>query len=328
MKLPTASIVIPTYNRKDELKNCLEKVGVQNYPAEKLEIVVVDGGSTDGTLAMLKRLKEKYPFPLKVIHQRKKGPANARNLGVARSSGEVIIFLDSDCEPCDKKWAAVLTGEAWKKRSVVGGRIVVPDDTMVQRYIRALHGFGTPDLGTSPLRINANNFRSLPTTNMAFPRDFFMKVGRLDEGLVVGEDIEFCRRAVNFTSLHYVPSAVVLHLHQRTVKGLLCHSHRGMKAMTQSGKLDKTMTLKAIIRLTIIPAVIAYLLFALFIPNILFIIAVVLLVLIVRFVLNGSSWNSPCFSLIFIAHLMSESAGAWDGAIIHIIKNREKRSCQ
>jgi glycosyltransferase involved in cell wall biosynthesis len=91
-KLPTVSVVIPTYNSADTLGRALESVGIQHYPA--LEILVVDDGSTDGTRAVL------TPFVARgvryVCAEGRLGPAGARNLGIARASGEFVAFLDAD----------------------------------------------------------------------------------------------------------------------------------------------------------------------------------------------------------------------------------------
>ena len=87
VKKPTVSIVIPTYNSAQTLSSCLNSVQKQIY--HQLEVIVVDGFSSDETVALSKR------FGAKVI-QRKSNQAEARNLGVAHSTGEYVLFLDSD----------------------------------------------------------------------------------------------------------------------------------------------------------------------------------------------------------------------------------------
>ena len=92
------SIVIPTYNRRPILEKCLLALSQQALRDTKVagyEIVVVDDGSTDGTLDWL--AAHTAIFPKVVAYaQDHQGPAAARNLGVAKAKGDTIIFIDSD----------------------------------------------------------------------------------------------------------------------------------------------------------------------------------------------------------------------------------------
>lgn len=89
-----ASIIIPTYNRKNILKRVLNTLFTQTYPRNTYEIIIVDDGSTDGTERMVKGLSA--PCILRYFRQDKKGPAAARNYGLRQAKGEIIIFIDSD----------------------------------------------------------------------------------------------------------------------------------------------------------------------------------------------------------------------------------------
>jgi len=89
-----ASIIIPTYNRRDTLKRVLDSLFNQTYPKDAYEVVVIDDGSTDNTGAMVKKLNA--PCSFKYFWQEKNGPAAARNYGLSEAQGEVIIFIDSD----------------------------------------------------------------------------------------------------------------------------------------------------------------------------------------------------------------------------------------
>ncbi|MFA5148610.1 MAG: glycosyltransferase family A protein [Candidatus Omnitrophota bacterium] len=96
MSRPFLSIVIPTYNRKDLLKECLESLFDQTYPKEDYEIVVVDDGSTDGTEDLLRDMAAGHGN-LRYFRQENGGAYHACNTGIQRSSGEIIVFTDSDC---------------------------------------------------------------------------------------------------------------------------------------------------------------------------------------------------------------------------------------
>jgi glycosyltransferase involved in cell wall biosynthesis len=89
-----ASVIIPTYNRAERLRRCLEALSGQTQPASDFEVIVVVDGSTDGTREMLASLVT--PFALRVMHQPNSGQPAALNRGAAESKGWILIFLDDD----------------------------------------------------------------------------------------------------------------------------------------------------------------------------------------------------------------------------------------
>lgn len=90
------SVVIPSYNNKDLLKETLGHLFSQIYPKDKFEIIVIDDGSSDGTEEIVKKISEKSPCQLKYYRQENKGPGAARNHGVKKSKYDIIMFMDSD----------------------------------------------------------------------------------------------------------------------------------------------------------------------------------------------------------------------------------------
>ncbi len=89
-----ASIVIASYNRKELLTACLRCMDAQDYPADCFEVIVVDDGSTDGSVEMVQNWPARYS--LRCIAAGHQGPGPARNLGVMHATGEIIIFIDDD----------------------------------------------------------------------------------------------------------------------------------------------------------------------------------------------------------------------------------------
>jgi glycosyltransferase involved in cell wall biosynthesis len=126
---PFVSIVIPVFNEERYIAECLNSVGNLNYPAERLEVILVDNGSTDRTLEIARN----YPIRILVKEYVKVGAV--RNYGVSHARGEIIVFLDSDCvvEPA---WLE----EGVKKLSdetklVLGGQYLMRDNpSWLERY--------------------------------------------------------------------------------------------------------------------------------------------------------------------------------------------------
>jgi GT2 family glycosyltransferase len=91
--VPLVSIIIPTYNRKRELLRLLDSIKGLEYPASRLEIVVVDDHSPDGTV---EAVKENFPDVHTYWHDRERWVSAARNTGISNCSGDFMLFIDDD----------------------------------------------------------------------------------------------------------------------------------------------------------------------------------------------------------------------------------------
>lgn len=87
------SILVPVYNASQWLRQCLDSIVGQTY--DNLQVVLVDDGSTDDSLAICREYAERYPF-VEVYHQENKGVAAARNSLLDRVRGEYVLFVDAD----------------------------------------------------------------------------------------------------------------------------------------------------------------------------------------------------------------------------------------
>lgn len=96
-ELPTVTVVVPTYNRAGPLGDTLAHLSAQDYPAGLVEIVVVDNSSADHTEDVVAQAAAASPFPIRFCRKDNHGPAASRNYAIARSTGDVIAFTDSDC---------------------------------------------------------------------------------------------------------------------------------------------------------------------------------------------------------------------------------------
>src|SRR3990167_1885346 len=87
------SVIIPTYNEEKVVGECISSLDKQTY--SDFETIMVDDGSTDGTLDILKALRGKIDN-LKILKQKHKGPGAARNLGAKEARGDILVFVDAD----------------------------------------------------------------------------------------------------------------------------------------------------------------------------------------------------------------------------------------
>ena len=96
MAIPLVTAIIPAYNRASLIKRAISSV--QNQGISKIEIIVVDDGSTDKTVDVVKKCQADDPRIKLIAHETNKGEAGARNTGVQNANGTYIAFLDSDDE--------------------------------------------------------------------------------------------------------------------------------------------------------------------------------------------------------------------------------------
>ena len=119
------SAVIPSYNRKDTIKRCIDSILKQIYPI--FEIIIVDDGSDDGTLEIIHN-EFKSDKRIRIIRQNHKGAQAARNAGIREAKGEYIAFLDSDDEWLPDKLAMQVQELKKNPNAVICGDGIIQQD--------------------------------------------------------------------------------------------------------------------------------------------------------------------------------------------------------
>lgn len=179
------SIIIPVFNDHAGLMRCLDGLRQQSYPYSKIQVIVVDNGSTPPV-----RIGRTYPFAVEVLRCDTPGSYAARNAGVAAARGEVFVFLDADCVP-EYEWLCEGTNELVRggSRCIVGGNVqLFPHErrTGTGLYQR-LVGFQQKE------NIEVKKFSA--TANLFCYAEQFKDVGCFNEGLLSGGDREWAWRA-------------------------------------------------------------------------------------------------------------------------------------
>jgi len=216
----TASVVIPTRNRRATLAALLERVA-PHAAAAGAEVLVVDNGSTDGTPEVLHRLGA--DGRLRVVMESVPGVSRARNAGARAARGEVVAFVDDDALPSDGWLAALVAPFENPRVACAGGRVrlriagALPGwwDAALASYLAAY------DLGPEPADLGQRPWYLSPRgLNMAVRREALLAVGGFNPRLGrrahysrVGEESDLCLRLLaRGHEIRYVPDAVVEHL--------------------------------------------------------------------------------------------------------------------
>ena len=114
MRLPKVSIIIPTYNAQIKLPSCLTSVALQDYPKNKFETLIIDGGSTDNTLSIARL------FRSQVIKNPHGDAESGKSIGIQKAKGEIIVLLDSDNVIIKKDWLRKMTTPLTKDTNLFG----------------------------------------------------------------------------------------------------------------------------------------------------------------------------------------------------------------
>ncbi|WP_204104140.1 MULTISPECIES: glycosyltransferase family 2 protein [Spirulina sp. CCY15215] len=205
------SIVIPTYNRQPILAKCLRALESQdlrfNGIIEGYEIIVVDDGSTDGTLDWLQAEKTEFPHVI-TRSQNHQGPAAARNLGVEVSRGDIIIFIDSDLVVTEK----FLQSHA--DRLLQGEKEYNSDRIFTYGWVINTCNFTNPT--SEPYKITDFSAAYFATGNVAIAKKWLLEAGLFDTRfqLYGWEDLELGVRLKKLgLKLLKCPEAVGYHWH-------------------------------------------------------------------------------------------------------------------
>lgn len=204
------SVVIPTYNRKLILEKCLralEEQHLANGSVSGYEIVLVDDGSTDGTLEWLQENANQLPHVRSLV-QNHQGPAAARNLGVEQAIGDTIIFIDSDLVVTDNFLQAHADGLIYGQQSY--------DSDRVFTYGRVINTCNFDNPTAEPYKVTDFSAAYFATGNVAIARHWLDKAGLFDTRfqLYGWEDLELGVRLKQLgLKLIKCPTAVGYHWH-------------------------------------------------------------------------------------------------------------------
>lgn len=121
-KTPFVSVIIPTFNRKQRLLQCMESLRKQDYPRHKYEIIIVDDGSQEAVSGYLSLRKKNSSIIRQPFN---KGAAAARNMGLKQAKGRIVAFLDDDCQPLPNWLTTIIrTFDQYPDACAVGGSVL------------------------------------------------------------------------------------------------------------------------------------------------------------------------------------------------------------
>jgi len=127
--LPQISIIVLNWNGKKYIRKCLKSIFNSNYPKDKLEVIVVDNASIDGSDRIV---ENEFPSAILIKNSKNLGFCKANNIGIKRSTGDIIVLLNNDTF-VDKNWLIEIIKAMNKSNvGVVGCRLLYPNGKVIQ----------------------------------------------------------------------------------------------------------------------------------------------------------------------------------------------------
>jgi glycosyltransferase involved in cell wall biosynthesis len=248
--LPFVSIIIPCRNEDRFIGMCLNSILANNYPKDRLEVLVVDGMSEDGTRAIVKGYARRYAL-IRLLDNPKKITPAALNIGIANAKGEIIMRMDAhNVYPADYISGLVSWLEKTEADNVGGVWVTLPakETSMAQAIAIGLsHPFG---VGNAYFRIGASEPKWVDTVPFGcYRREVFDRIGMFDEDLARNQDDEFNHRLIKHGGRILLVPEVVSYYYARDslLKLWRMYYQYGYFKPLVARKIGKVMTVRQLV---------------------------------------------------------------------------------
>ena len=186
---PKVSVVLAVFNEGPFIEDCLKGLISQDYPSDKLEIIVADGGSSDATPEIIKKFQEKSDR-IKLIKNPKKIVAAGLNAAIRQAQGEIIVRMDGHTQIAPNYISQCVQRLSQTEADNVGGPM--------RAFGKSLFGQSVALATSSPFGVGGARFHyssqeeEVDTVYLgSWRRDIFEKIGFFDEEMIRNQDDEF-----------------------------------------------------------------------------------------------------------------------------------------
>ena len=211
---PSVTVIVPVRNGEKTIKPLLDSLQKLDYKNDKVEVIIVDGNSSDMTQDIVKK------YPVKLVVEKRKGLNVARNTGIKKGNGEIVAFTDSDCIVPSNWITKIVENFKNPQVSCVGGSAKALNSDFVSQYadnsIVRLMPFFTKREELDRVK---PFFRHPAGCNMAYRRKVAQEIGYFDENIQYGfDEVEFADRVCKAGyKMVLDPNVLVWHKHRSTL---------------------------------------------------------------------------------------------------------------
>lgn len=218
---PKVSVVIPCRDEVKSIEGCIKSLITDDYPRDRLEILVVDGKSSDGTQQVVKKLAREYPF-VRLLDNSGRITAMGLNIGIEAATGDVIMIASAHARYGEGYVSGSVAALRASGADCVGGAMTAVPSTsgMIAEGIALVlsHSFG---VGNARFRISSQPGYVDTVAYGAYRREVFRRIGLFDERLVRNQDIELNSRLQKASGTIYMAPNILSYYRCRAdLKGL------------------------------------------------------------------------------------------------------------
>lgn len=205
LKFPKVSIILPIRNEEKFIARCLSAIVAQDYPVEKLEVLVVDGNSDDLTRDVIKKFSESNSnYDIQLFENPEKIFPTGFNIGLKKSSGQVIVILGGHTEISSDYVSNCISALNETDADCVGGAMETIAETITGKIIATAMSspFG---VGGVTFRMKKNKIEEVSEVVFgAYRRSIIYNVGPMDEELIRNQDDEFNYRIRKYNGKMFI----------------------------------------------------------------------------------------------------------------------------
>jgi GT2 family glycosyltransferase len=210
--LPFISVIVPVRNEAAFIAGTLERLFAQDYPADRFEVLVADGRSTDDTRTIVAALQERFAN-LHLLDNPRLWSSAGRNVAVKAARGDVVLLIDGHCQIDSLRYLADLADAFLETGADSVGRPQPLDVSGASRLQHAIAAARASRLGHHPashIWSEREGFVPPQSVAVAYRREVFDRVGLFDDGFDACEDVEFNHRLARAgLSCYFTPRAEV-----------------------------------------------------------------------------------------------------------------------
>ena len=247
-RFPLVSIVTPSYNQARFLPATIESVLTQTYP--NIEYIVIDGGSTDGSAALIERYADRLAY---WISEPDKGQTDAINKGFARANGEILAWLNSD----DTYQPDAVANAVAKLHENPDCGLVYGEANFIDEHGQVIGRFPAAQTNYERLR---RGYVHIPQQSAFWRASLWQQVGPLDDGLYFAIDYDLWLKLAKVSQVKYFPGQVWANFRLHGDSKTIAEDDRCWSEMVQiherdGGRRVSVLTIKYILRKLLAPLV-------------------------------------------------------------------------
>ncbi|HEY2785224.1 MAG TPA: glycosyltransferase family 2 protein [Fimbriiglobus sp.] len=245
------TVIVPVRNEARSVERTLRSLLAQDYPAGRFEVIVADGGSTDDTVPIVRRVQAEYAN-LHLVYNPDRFSSAGRNLAVRHMAGDVAVVVDGHCHVPDKQYLSYLVDAFRLGDADCLGRpqpLDAPNPTPYQQAVAVARHSRLGHNPDSDIYSDQPKFVPPQNTAIAYCRTVFHQIGLFDQQFDACEDVEFNHRVYAAgLSCYFDPRLKIAYHPRGTWRGLFVQLSRyGAGRAKLSRKHPRSLTLPALI---------------------------------------------------------------------------------